>query len=306
MRPMAETPEVSVILPTYNRAAQLERAVRSVLAQTFRDLELIVVDDGSDDDTATRMRAISDPRLVYLQEAHSGSAAVARNAGVRAARAGLLAFQDSDDEWLVDKLRRQVAALQQAPANTGLICGGYIILPRSGGPRYMGADVRMQRGDWRADNIYDFCFITPTWLIRRSVLESAGSFDEQMPNLEDWELSFRLFRQGVGILALDQPLVLKHGGADSFNWDPSHRIGSLQMIIERHADMWQQNPQPLARLHDELGRLYCRMGQMSKGRTEFHQAIKLDPRPGKRWALLLAGHLGGNVYQGLRGVTGGA
>ncbi|MGH8506140.1 MAG: glycosyltransferase family 2 protein [Stenotrophobium sp.] len=303
---MAEAPAVSVILPTYNRAAIIERAVRSVLAQTFRDLELIVVDDGSSDDTAARMQAIADPRLIYLQQPHSGSAAIARNAGVRVARAELLAFQDSDDEWLVDKLRRQVEALQRAPAHVGLICGGYIILPRSGRSSYMGADARMQRGDWDADNIYDFCFITPTWLIHRSALAAAGAFDEQMPNLEDWELSFRLFRQGTGIIALNQPLVLKHGGADSLNWEPASRIRSLQMIIERHAGMWRQHPQVLARLHDELGRLHCRMGEMAAGRAEFRVALDLDSRSLKRRALLLASYLGRGGYRSLRTIAGGA
>ena len=303
---MAGAPAVSVILPTYNRAAILERAVRSVLAQTFRDLELIVVDDGSSDDTPLRMRAISDPRLIYLQQPRSGSAAIARNTGVRAARAALLAFQDSDDEWLVDKLRRQVDTLQAAPAQTGLVCGGYIILPRSGAPSYMGADVRMQRGDWGADNIYDFCFITPTWLVRRSALEAVGMFDEQMPNLEDWELSFRLFRQAVGIVAMNQPLVLKHGGADSLNWDATSRIRSLQLIIERHADLWQQHPRVLARFHDELGRLHSRMGNMAEGRAEFRSALRLDPKPAKRWALLLASCLGRGGYRRLRAVAGGA
>lgn len=293
-------PLVSVILPTHNRANVLGRAIRSVLAQTFPRLELIVVDDGSTDETADVVADFDDSRIRYLKTEQSNGAAAARNLGVHSSNASLLAFQDSDDEWLVDKLRIQVAAMQQAQGKSALVCGGYIVLPQAGRACYVGAEARMQKGDWGADNIYDFCFITPTWLIRRSTLEAVGLFDEQMPNLEDWELSFRLYRHGAGIIALDQPLVLKHGGADSLNWEPTNRIASLQIIIERHAEIWQQHPQVLARLHDELGRLYCRMGQMREGRVAFRRAVKLAPGIVTGWILLGTSCLGHRGYSGLR------
>jgi hypothetical protein len=175
-------------------------------------------------------------------------------------------------------------------------------MPRSGQPSFVGADTRMQCGDWQTDNIYDFRFITPTWLLRRSALEAAGMFDEQMPNLEDWELSFRLFRHS-GIVAMNEPLVLKHGGADSLNWDASGRIKSLQIIAERHADLWQRHPQVQARLHDELARLHCRMGDMRAGRREFRTALRLDAKLAKRWALMLASCLGRTSYQSLRAMA---
>lgn len=293
-------PQISVILPTHNRANVLARSIRSVLAQTFSDLELVVVDDASIDATKEIVASFTDSRIRYIRIEQQSGAAVARNLGVQHSTAPLLAFQDSDDEWLVDKLRCQIATMQQTAKGAELVCGGYFVMPRAGKPIYVGASKRMQMGDWGGDNIYDFCFITPTWLIQRSALASVNGFDEKMPNLEDWELSFRLFRKGVGIVALDQPMLRKYGGTDSLNWEPVSRIRSLQIIIKRHADMWQRQPVVLARLHEELGRLHCRMSDMPEGRSELRKAVVLDPHVPKRWLLLMLSYLPEFAYRKLR------
>src|ERR1043166_1854397 len=116
--PRGAGPLVSVVLPTYNRAHTLARAVRSVLAQSHRHLEIVVVDDGSTDATVALVQklALEDPRVRLVQQANRGPAA-ARNTGVRQARGEFVAFQDSDDEWLVEKLERQLAALERSPGS---------------------------------------------------------------------------------------------------------------------------------------------------------------------------------------------
>lgn len=293
---MLKKPAISVVLPTYNRAAVLSRAMRSVLAQTYSDLELIVVDDGSTDDSVRVVRAFDDPRVRYIAQEHSGSAAITRNIGIRASRAPLIAFQDSDDEWLIGKLARQTKALQAAGSATGLVCGGYIVVTRDNRTTYVGADRRMQAGDWGSDNIYDFRFIAPTWLIRRETLEATGLFDEAMLNLEDWELAFRLFRD-CRIVVLDEPLVLKHGGADSLNAKPQSRIPSLARIINRHGEIWQAHPEVLARLYEEIGRWQCRNGDVRQGRTNLWRSLQLDPGSSKRWGLWFASMFGANAYK---------
>src|SRR5438132_11460312 len=106
--------KVSVVIPTYNRAHVVVEAIDSALAQTFPDLEVIVVDDGSSDDTASRVRGHPDPRVRYLVRPHAGVSAT-RNAGIAAARGTLLSFLDSDDLWRPDKLAREVAFLEAHP-----------------------------------------------------------------------------------------------------------------------------------------------------------------------------------------------
>lgn len=288
-------PAVSVVLPTYNRAPILGRAIRSVLAQSFRDLELLVVDDGSTDETREVVGSFQDTRVHYLPQAHHGSPAVARNIGMREASAPLVAFQDSDDEWLIDKLARQLSALQAAGSGTGLICGGYIVSPVAADAHYQGADARMQAGDWSPGNILDFRFIAPTWLARRETLLAAGGFDETLPNLEDWEFAFRLFQQ-TRMVALDSPLLLKHGSDDGLNAVKTSRIASLQMILREHGKLWHRHPRILARLHYQLGRLQCLKGDMRAGRSNLMRAIRLHTVVPKRWLYWGASLLGHRTF----------
>lgn len=292
------TPAVSVILCTYNRAPVLARAIRSVLAQTFDDFELIVVDDGSTDTSEQIVTSFDDPRLIYLKREHAGNVAALRNTGIRAARAPLIAIQDSDDEWLIDKLARQIDVLQNAGPDTGLICGGYLVLPVRGAARRVRPTQRMQSGDWDAGNIFHFSFIAPTWLARRQALEDAGGFDETLPNLEDWEFAFRLF-QLTRIRVIDDPVLMKHGSADGLNAIKASRIASLQQIIERHGGLWEQHPHNLASLHNELGRCQCMHGQMAAGRANLYRGLRLDATSPKRWLHWLTSFLGRRAYNRL-------
>ena len=120
-------PKVTVILPVYNRSGSLEDSMRSVLNQSFRDLELIVVDDASTEDLRPIVAAVADPRVRYIRQARNGGASVARNAGLAAAKGEYIAFQDSDDLWLPGKLKAQMAMLQAAPADVGVVTGSKVL-----------------------------------------------------------------------------------------------------------------------------------------------------------------------------------
>src|SRR5262245_61054408 len=120
---MSTVPAISVILPTYNRAALLPRAVQSAIAQTYQNFELIIVDDGSTDDTPTIIRTFTDPRIVGVRRSHAGAAA-AENAGLARARGQFIGFLDDDDEWLSGKLAAQMLAFTQAGPETGIVYTG--------------------------------------------------------------------------------------------------------------------------------------------------------------------------------------
>ena len=105
-------PTVSIILPTYNRAHTLRKAVDSILNQTYKDFELIVVDDGSTDDTYNLIKSINDYRIVYVKHEKNKGAAAARNTGIKLAKGKYIAFQDSDDEWYSHKLEKQMEIIE--------------------------------------------------------------------------------------------------------------------------------------------------------------------------------------------------
>lgn len=201
---------VSAIIPTFNRASLLSRAVESVMSQSYADWNLWVVDDGSNDGTAELLNAYSDSRINTLRIPHKGVSA-ARNAGVRASRGrgDLLAFLDSDDEWLPAKLERQLEYWSQNPhvslvySSEIWIRGGRRVNPPK---RYGGLSGRILIPSMRA------CVISPsTAMMKREIFEELGGFDESYPVCEDYDLWLRLCsRHEVGWIP--EPLVTRHGG----------------------------------------------------------------------------------------------
>src|SRR5208282_3284051 len=125
---MTGIPHVSVIMPVYNGAAFIGRALKTVFAQTFREFEIVIVDDASTDDLANALVQFSDPRMRVIRHAVNRGASASRNTGIRAARGPYIAFVDCDDEWLLEKLARQHALLESSPATIAVAVTGYYLL----------------------------------------------------------------------------------------------------------------------------------------------------------------------------------
>ena len=206
---MAKEPDllVSVIIPSYNRWPMLGEAVDSVLAQTVREYELIVVDDGSTDETPRRLRDYG-ARLTMLSQSRRGVAA-ARNLGARQASGRYLAFLDSDDTWQPVKLERQLAFMERNPEVE--ICQTDEIWVRNGvrvNPRHRH---RKPSGDiFRAS--LDLCLVSPSAvMMRRGLFERVGGFDESFPVCEDYDLWLRIAKD-TEVSLIPEALVTKRGG----------------------------------------------------------------------------------------------
>lgn len=227
-------PLVTVIIPTYNRALLLPRAISSVLKQTMSDLELLVVDDGSTDGTAAVVRALGDRRIRYLPQANAGVAA-ARNRGMREARGELVAFLDSDDEWSPHKLARQVACLQQAPAEVGLVYTGTVDDDGQGG---LSVKVAHHRGDlsrvlMRANVLHGG---GSNVLIRRRVVATVGFFDETLPAIEDYDYWLRA-AQFFHVEHVAEPLAHYHdprGGEDRRSRALRQNLAARAIMHRKH------------------------------------------------------------------------
>ena len=197
---------VSVVIPTYNRRALLREAVESVLGQTYRDFELIVVDDGSTDGTAEAMRAL--PGVGYVRQDHRGVSA-ARNRGVRAGSGDLVAFLDSDDLWRPAKLERQVAFMDAHPE--AQVCQTEEVWIRNGARVNPGARHRKTPDDLFARSL-GLCLVSPSAvMMRRDLFERVGGFDESLPACEDYDLWLRVTAD-ESVPLLPEPLVVKRGG----------------------------------------------------------------------------------------------
>jgi len=219
-------PRLSVIIPTYNRAHCIARALESLRAQPLGDFELVLGDDASSDGTwEVVQREFPEAKLARL-EVNTGAAA-ARNAALRVATGEFLAFLDSDDEWLPEKIPAQLAFLEKHPDVT--VCASSHILCRRDGMR---REVLVDNvGDWsrRLQGGQPFHGAS-TPVVRRSVLESVGLQDESLRVLEDWDWMLRI-SQNHRIHVLPEPLAVIHENGPS---DADHTLISTKRFLEKH------------------------------------------------------------------------
>jgi len=193
---MSDHDFVSVVLPTFNRAHVIQRAIGSVLSQTYDNLELIVIDDGSSDGTGEVVQSLSDPRIKYIKLDRNRGQSHARNVGIREARGNFVAFQDSDDVWIPDKLSKQLHRINGQMSTAGVYCD-LLRIPLSGEP-FLIATREPTIGKLLDPTgaIYQTYGIgIQSCLLRRSALRAVGGFREWMRCFEDLELLLRIVQR---------------------------------------------------------------------------------------------------------------
>jgi glycosyltransferase involved in cell wall biosynthesis len=224
---------VSVIIPTYNRWPMLREAIDSVLTQSYRGFEVVVVDDGSEDGTAEKLPAQYGAAVRVVAQARRGVAA-ARNLGVKCARGGYLAFLDSDDLWRPRKLEVQITCMQREP--DWRICQTEEVWIRNGVRVNPKRRHRKPSGDIFRPSL-DLCLVSPSAaLMKRDLFASTGGFDESFPVCEDYDLWLRIAADHPVHLISD-PLVIKRGGhADQLSrstWGLDRfRVRSIKKLLD--------------------------------------------------------------------------
>jgi glycosyltransferase involved in cell wall biosynthesis len=223
---------VSIIIPTYDRGWILKEAIDSVLAQDFNDFELIVVDDGSTDNTRDILKNYDENRIMVIRQENRGVSA-ARNKGISEASGSLIALLDSDDLWLPKKLSVQVAFFETHP--DALICQTEEIWIRN------GVRVNPKKRHKKPSGLIFkpsllLCLVSPSAvMIRLELFEMVGKFDESLPACEDYDLWLRISYK-YPIYLIDIPLIIKRGGHDDqLSRNPGldrYRIDALKKMIE--------------------------------------------------------------------------
>jgi glycosyltransferase involved in cell wall biosynthesis len=223
-------PTVSVIIPSCNRAGFLREAIDSVLVQEFRDFELIVVDDGSTDETPQILESY--PQIHMIRQSRQGVSA-ARNAGIAAASGPFVAFLDSDDLWLPQKLSAQIAFFEVQP--NALACQTEEIWIRHGA-RWNPKKRHRKPSGMIFESSLELCLVSPSAvMIKRRLLDYVGGFDETFTVCEDYDLWLRITCR-FPIHLISRPLVIKRGGhKDQLSKQPGldrFRIRALQKILQ--------------------------------------------------------------------------
>jgi len=186
-------PAVTVVIPTFNRAAIVGRAIRSVLAQTCQDWELIVVDDYSTDGTEQAVGSFSDRRIEYVRHDRNRGGGAARNTGIRRARGDYVAFLDSDDEWLPEKLEKDLEVFRKSDHELGFVYTGKMILEESG--KLLRVRMPTLCG-WVYEAMLEVNFVGSCSRVtaKKQVLDRVAGFDEMLPNGQDYDLWLRVAR----------------------------------------------------------------------------------------------------------------
>ncbi len=290
-------PTVSVIINTYNSSRFLLRAIDSVLAQTYRDFELIVVDDGSTDDTREAVAPYRD-RLTYIHQENKKYSA-AKNTGIRASSGDYIAFMDSDDLWLPDKLERQVAVLEQHPEAVLTYCQAIYIDPDDRQIQFRGKIYCNPEGDQLviADmrkELFMTTVVAPgsTMLVRRWAVERAGLFDEAHVHGEDWELWLRI--APFGLFAYSPEVLSKYR---VYGWQKIITVEAreswlqdLEKIVKTAAELWPGEPAEAERLRNlSLKRINThaalasyQVGDLEQGKAKLENLLAKFPQAANR------------------------
>ena len=275
---------ISIILPAYNAERTILKTIESVQKQTVSDVELIVINDGSNDHTLEVLDTVKDARMKIFSY-QNGGVSVARNRGIAHAKGNFIAFLDTDDLWTSDKLEMQLAALQQHP-DAGVAYSWTHFMDEEGKSFHADKHITFE-GNVYADLLAEnFLFSGSNPLIRRQALESVGEFDPAVIPAEDWDFYLRLAaRWPFVVVPLPQILYRQTSGSASSKIEVME-LGALSVIEKafRAAPLELQplKNQSLANLHQFLAHLYLTRISGAGGAKQAGQklqiAIRLQPK----------------------------
>jgi glycosyltransferase involved in cell wall biosynthesis len=263
-------PQVSVIIPTHNRAEFLSAAVTSVLHQTFQDFDIWIIDDASQDATQEVIAGFTDPRIHCIQNPSSQGDAGARNVGIRNSTGAYIAFLDDDDTWAPEKLQLQVKMLEASPAHVGGVCTGHYALD-SASKNIVGVSHPTQNDLAKANFI-----MTSSLLVRRACFTQYGVFDEQMPTSSDYDMWIRI-AQGFSFTMLTMPLVTYALHDKRLTCNYEKMIAGKERLFAKHDAFFRRHRKAYSREYRALGVLYCYKGDVHNGKRALLSALRMNP-----------------------------
>jgi glycosyltransferase involved in cell wall biosynthesis len=272
----AESPTVSVIIPAYNRAHLVGRAIQSVLSQAYRSLEVIVVDDGSTDNTEEIVTDFDDERIKYIRHDQNRGGAAARNTGIAFAAGEYIAFLDSDDAWLPDKLGKQVKAFEESDPQVGVIYTGCSVLSQNGEALVDYKAPRL-RGEVLKKLLVSNRIVAggSSALVKREHVQEIGGFDESLASCQDWDLWLRLARI-CKFDFVDAPLVRVYMHGDQITTHDDAWAGGLERLLQKHSVLFGRDRRLLSNWQRYLGSKYCRSGNLERGRFWFLRSLSTN------------------------------
>lgn len=278
---MANEALISIIIPTHNSAKVVGRAIQSVLKQTYKEFEVIIIDEASNedvDDIENIINSFQDARLRLFKYRQNTGLPSARNKGIRLSKGTFIAFLDSDDEWHAEKLARQLQLFQESPS-TGLVYCGIEFIREE---HTLGVRNPVHRGNILKHILCENVVGNATTImVRRECFDHLGLFDERLTGFgEDWDFFIRLAK----VYTVDfneEPLARYHfhDAHKTFGimYDPLKGMDDRSYILKKHKDAFDRYPKAYSWVIRRMGVQYLLAGQTNIGRKYFLKAFKLAP-----------------------------
>ncbi len=279
--------KVSVIIPTHNRVDLLPRAINSVLNQTFQDFELIIVDDGSTDNTKQVVEEFQkkDKRIKYIWQENFGGTSKTYNTGLKQVKGDFIAFLEHDDEWLPQKLEKQLKVLENLSNNAGLIaCEGYLIDGKGsnkGVYKFVYEKPFITKNEFYLffEKWQMFLLSLSTVLIKTEVIKKIGLFDEKLKTTADIDFYFRVLKN-FDFYFLKEPLINYSVSQESLSrkqfWLKS--MPEYKYLLEKYKEDFENYPNAYSKFLRNIGTFYLLEGNSNMARNYFKNAILKNPR----------------------------
>ena len=292
---------VSVIIPTHNRADFLKSSIASVLSQTYGDFEIIVVDDNSSDHTHEVIKGIKDNRIKYIRHRENRGPSAARNTAIASATGEYIAFLDDDDEWIPEKLQKQVGLLDKSKSNICAIYSNRMVVDKLSNQIISKSP---QAKKLKGNLLYQLSVGSPihtsTVIIKKKCIEKIGLFDESMSYMEDRDFWIRL-SLNWDFEYIDTPLTIAYVHKQGhLSESLEGQTGGREKLLERYNDLFSTDRKTWSKLHLIQGAQYCQLKNMKKGRKNLLKGIKIYPFNLKAYLHLFSSLLGPTAYQCLR------
>lgn len=248
-------PKVSVIIPTYNRAHLIGRAIKSVLNQTYQDFEIIVVDDGSTDSTEEVIKEFQkkDKRIKYVKHKKNKGEGAARNTGIKISKSPFIAFQDSDDESFPQRLEKQIKVFENESQKIGIVYSDMILIDKEEKKHYFKSPEFTPKDQFIYKKALDYGILNigiGTSLVRKSCFEVAGFFDDKIPYFVDAEFFIRLSKYFY-FYHISEPLInfcrLDYDRVENFNRSPKNLVISRKLIFKKYFSDIKKDRETLAK-----------------------------------------------------------
>jgi glycosyltransferase involved in cell wall biosynthesis len=281
---MTGPPKVSVILTTYRRQSLLARSIQSVIDQTMGDWELIIVDDEPSEETRRIVASFGDNRIQYLAHEHNRGLCAARNTGIRAATASYLGFLDDDDEFLPEKLAKQLAVIEQAENEIGIVSCYEQIVGADGSMTARAIDLR---GDMHPRLLQQDLVRMQLLLVRRECFDMVGLFDERLSAHDDYDMILRLSRR-YRFSTVPEALVRIHETAGSMSKDVRNRIEAIEIMMRTHPE-FRERPRVRSRWEVRLARHHAQLADADGWRRHLVLALRANPTNAVAWSALATG-----------------